>query len=62
MKDHGIALQGDVGMAFCSVAIVEGLIRSLDPDFDVVMQAMPYFVRFRDSDLVEVDEKGWIID
>lgn len=37
------------GSAFLKVVTGEGLIRSLDPSFDIVTQSIPYFVRSTSS-------------
>ena len=46
LADHGIALRGDVAASLLTITISEGLILQLDPDFDIIMAALPYFVRF----------------
>jgi predicted unusual protein kinase regulating ubiquinone biosynthesis (AarF/ABC1/UbiB family) len=32
-----------------SLALVEGLVKSLDPDFDIVKRSLPYFVRYANA-------------
>mmetsp|Transcript_5929 Transcript_5929/g.9177 ORF Transcript_5929/g.9177 Transcript_5929/m.9177 type:complete len:184 (-) Transcript_5929:7-558(-) len=52
LRRHGVELRSDISSALASMSIAEGLIRSLDPDFDMVTNAMPYFLRYRDSNIV----------
>jgi len=47
MQKHKMRLRGDVAVTMMTMAISESLIRQLDPEFDVVKNALPYFVRFR---------------
>ena len=46
-------LKGDVTMAITAVSVIEGLIRQLDPNFDIVNNATPYFFRYSDSPYVQ---------
>jgi len=55
MQGHGLVLRGDVAVTLMTMAISESLIRQLDPDFDVVRSALPYFVRFRSWTKGDVD-------
>lgn len=45
LQKHRMKLRGDVAAAIMTISIAEGLILQLDPDFDVVMGALPYFVK-----------------
>jgi len=47
MQTFKMRLRGDVAVTMMTMAISESLIRQLDPEFDVVKSALPYFVRFR---------------
>jgi len=47
MQRNSLVLRGDVAVTLMTMAISESLIRCLDPSFDVVAAALPYFVRFR---------------
>jgi predicted unusual protein kinase regulating ubiquinone biosynthesis (AarF/ABC1/UbiB family) len=47
LQRHNVSLRGDVAMTIVTMSISEGLIRQLDPTFDIVRNAIPYFVRFR---------------
>ena len=47
LQKHSVSLRSDVAMTIVTMSISEGLIRQLDPDFDIVRNAIPYFVRFR---------------
>lgn len=51
MQRNGVCLRGDVASALMTMSLTEGLIRSLDPQFDIVKEAMPYFVRYADWSL-----------
>jgi predicted unusual protein kinase regulating ubiquinone biosynthesis (AarF/ABC1/UbiB family) len=47
LQKHRVSLRGDVAMTIVTMSISEGLIRQLDPHFDIMTRAIPYFVRFR---------------
>ena len=47
LQRHHINLRGDVALTIITMSISEGLIRQLDPNFDCVRSALPYFVRYR---------------
>eukprot|EP00122_Pirum_gemmata_P018931 Pgem_evm2s17732 len=47
MQKNGLSLRGDVALTICTMSLTESAIRQLDPQFDVVKNALPYFVRFR---------------
>ena len=49
MQRHGLALRGDVASTLLTISISEGLIRQLDPEFDMCRGAMKYFITFNDS-------------
>ena len=55
MQRHGLVLRGDVAVTLMTMAISESLIRCLDPTFDVVANALPYFVRFRQWSASDTD-------
>lgn len=61
MQKHKMRLRGDVAVTIMTMAISESLIRQLDPDFDVVKNSLPYFVRFRSWQPHQVDlkNKSW---
>jgi hypothetical protein len=44
---HIHSLRGDVALTIITMSISEGLIRQLNPKFDCVRNALPYFVRYR---------------
>jgi len=46
LQRNHVVLRGDIAACIMTMSVSEGLIRSLDPDFDVVRNALPYFVRF----------------
>lgn len=45
MQKHEMLLKGDVASTLFTISISEGLIRQLDPTFDVAVNALPYIVR-----------------
>lgn len=45
MQKHCMLLKGDVASTLFTISISEGLIRQLDPTFDVARGALPYIVR-----------------
>jgi len=45
MQRYGMLLKGDVASTLFTISISEGLIRQLDPTFDVARGALPYIVR-----------------
>ena len=58
LQKFKIVLRGDIAASIASISVSEGLILQLDPDFDIVLQALPYFVRYRGwKDLDEVKAK-----
>jgi len=51
LQRHGICLRGDVANSLMTMSLTEGLIRSLDPEFDMVRASYPYFLRYRGADI-----------
>ncbi|MDR2871249.1 MAG: 2-polyprenylphenol 6-hydroxylase [Xanthomonadaceae bacterium] len=45
LRDHGLALPGDLALMIKTFLTLEGLGRSLDPDFDMASEARPYLAR-----------------
>jgi aarF domain-containing kinase len=45
MQKHRMLLKGDVASTLFTISISEGLIRQLDPTFDVAKRALPYIVK-----------------
>ncbi|MET0352361.1 MAG: hypothetical protein ABW038_00230, partial [Plantibacter flavus] len=45
IRQHHIALPGDLAAAFRSFATLEGCLKALDPDFDMFEQALPMVPR-----------------
>jgi len=45
MQKHNMLLKGDVASTLFTISISEGLIRQLDPKFDVATSAIPYIIR-----------------
>jgi len=46
---NNLTLRGDVAISLVSIAVSEGLIRQLAPDFDMNKKALPYIARFGTS-------------
>lgn len=46
LHDYKISLRGDVACSLVSIAVSEGLIRQLDPNFDMNMKALPYLAKY----------------
>mmetsp|Transcript_45711 Transcript_45711/g.138592 ORF Transcript_45711/g.138592 Transcript_45711/m.138592 type:complete len:437 (-) Transcript_45711:457-1767(-) len=45
MQKHNMMMKGDVASTLFTISISEGLIRQLDPTFDVAKSAIPYIIR-----------------
>lgn len=59
LQKHGISLRGDVALTIVTMSISEGLIRQLDPEFDIVRRSLPYFVKFRSWRKASLEGKEW---
>lgn len=46
MQKHGMQLKGDVASTMFTISISEGLVRQLDPAYDIAQGALPYIVRY----------------
>lgn len=46
MYRHHWIMRGDIAQSIMTMSLAEGLIRSLDPEFDVVGATFPYFFRY----------------
>lgn len=46
LSDNGIRLRSDVAASIQSMSISEGLIRMLDPEFDVCKKSLPFMVKY----------------
>lgn len=46
LSDNGIRLRSDVAASIQSMSISEGLIRMLDPEFDVCKKSLPYMAKY----------------
>jgi len=49
LHKNNVSLRGDVAISLVSIAVSEGLIRQLSPDFDMNKKALPYIARFGTS-------------
>ena len=39
-------MHGEVAASLMTMSVAEGVIRSLDPEFDIAKRSLPYFVRY----------------
>jgi len=46
LSNHDIRLRSDIAASIQSMSISEGLIRMLDPEFDVAKRSLPYFLKY----------------
>ena len=46
LHPHGVVLRPNVAVSLMSIAISEGLIRQLDPSFDLNQHALPYLTKY----------------
>lgn len=58
MQRYRMQLQGDVASTLFTITVSEGLVRQLDPAFDVATGALPYIVRHMSSMLI-FQEGSW---
>jgi predicted unusual protein kinase regulating ubiquinone biosynthesis (AarF/ABC1/UbiB family) len=58
LKSFNIILRGDVAASICTISVAEGLIMQLNPHFDMVMEALPYFMRYKGYQSLESVMKG----
>ena len=56
LSKHHIKLKGDVAFSVCVISLVEGLIRQLNPAFDMFEAAMPYFSKYKLIDSIQLVE------
>jgi hypothetical protein len=47
LPKYNVILKGDVAASIGTISIAEGLIMQLNPDFNVVANALPFFVRYK---------------
>lgn len=47
LQKFKIVLRGDVAASIMTISVSEGLILQLDPEFDMVKSALPFFVRYK---------------
>ena len=52
MNQYNVMLKTEIASALCSLSVGEGLIRQLDPAFDVTTEAVPYFARYAGSGML----------
>eukprot|EP00497_Spongosphaera_streptacantha_P005934 TRINITY_DN903_c0_g1_i1.p1 TRINITY_DN903_c0_g1~~TRINITY_DN903_c0_g1_i1.p1 ORF type:complete len:232 (+),score=33.18 TRINITY_DN903_c0_g1_i1:69-764(+) len=49
-QDHGVIFRADIATTLLSMNISDGLLRSLNPNFDICSKAMPYVMKYSISD------------
>ena len=57
LNKFDIFLRGDVASTLITISIAEGLIRQLDPTFDIITRAVPYLAIYHTDALLAVGEK-----
>lgn len=58
LQKYKIVLRGDVAASIMTISVSEGLILQLDPDFDMVRSALPFFVRYKGWKTAEAAFRG----
>ena len=58
LQKFKIVLRGDVAASIMTISVSEGLILQLDPEFDMVRQALPFFVRYKGWSTAEAVMRG----
>jgi len=58
LQRHGVYLHGDVTALLMSIAMLEGLLEQLDPEFDMMKEAIPYIVRYKFDAVAEAAGDG----
>jgi aarF domain-containing kinase len=57
LQKHEIYLRGDVTSLLVSVMMLEGLLRQLDPEFDMMTRAIPYILKYKPEIVANVIRK-----
>ena len=52
LQKHSMLMNGAIASTLLTISITEGLIRSLDPSFDMITKSWPYLVTYSNSDLL----------
>lgn len=53
LNHHNMMMNGSIASTLLTISISEGLIRSLDPSFDMVTRSVPYLLQFSNSQLLK---------
>jgi len=53
LQKHKMLMNGAIASTLLTISITEGLIRSLDPSFDMITKSWPYLVTYSNSDLLK---------
>jgi|TARA_B110000208_G_scaffold181680_1_gene232671 predicted unusual protein kinase regulating ubiquinone biosynthesis (AarF/ABC1/UbiB family) len=53
LNTHNMLMNGAIASTLLTISITEGLIRSLDPSFDMITKSWPYLVTYSNSDLLK---------
>jgi hypothetical protein len=51
MCGRGIVLHGSIASTIAGMTVSEGVIRSLDPTFDLAKNSIPYFLRYGEQSI-----------
>merc|ERR1712045_378892 len=49
-QNHGVVFRADIATTLLSMNISDGLLRSLNPDFDICSNALPYVMKYSISE------------
>jgi predicted unusual protein kinase regulating ubiquinone biosynthesis (AarF/ABC1/UbiB family) len=52
LQKHSMLMNGAIASTLLTISISEGLIRSLDPSFDMITKSWPYILQYSNSDLL----------
>ena len=52
LQKHSMLMNGAIASTLLTISISEGLIRSLDPSFDMITKSWPYIIQYSNSDLL----------
>jgi len=55
--DHEMQLRGDIATSLTSIAMIEGLVKQLDPELDMATFAFPYVAKLGLSEVVRLKNK-----
>jgi predicted unusual protein kinase regulating ubiquinone biosynthesis (AarF/ABC1/UbiB family) len=56
LEKEKLEIRGDVASAILSMSVIEGILRQLDPDLDIILKSVVYFMKYK-----EVTDFGTIL-